>query len=75
MTKLSQIERGQSARVIDIDSGAVGRRLVEMGVYPGRTISMVRRAPLADPIEYSVGGSSLSLRESEADLVSVEALS
>ncbi len=75
MTKLSQIERGQSARVVDIDSGEVGRRLVEMGVYPGRTISMVRRAPLADPIEYSVGGSSLSLRESEADLVSVEALS
>lgn len=75
MTKLSQIERGQSARVVDIDSGVVGRRLVEMGVYPGRTISMVRRAPLADPIEFSVGGSSLSLRASEADLVSVEMLS
>ena len=75
MTKLSQIQRGQSARVVDIVPGIAGRRLVEMGVYPGRTISMVRRAPLADPIEFSIGGTSLSLRESEADLVSVEALS
>jgi ferrous iron transport protein A len=74
MTKLSNVESGQTVRVVSIEEGNIGRRLVEMGVYPGRSISMVRRAPFADPIEYAVGESCLSLRASEADLVSVEEL-
>ncbi len=72
MTKLSSVECGQTVRVVSIEEGNIGRRLVEMGVYPGRSISMVRRAPFSDPIEYAVGECCLSLRESEADLVSVE---
>ncbi len=72
MTKLSCIECGQTVRVVAIEEGNIGRRLVEMGVYPGRAISMVRRAPFSDPIEFAVGESCLSLRSSEADLVSVE---
>ncbi len=72
MTKLSNVEQGQTVRVVSIEESNVGRRLVEMGVYPGRSISMVRRAPFSDPIEYAVGEACLSLRESEADLVYVE---
>ena len=72
MTNLSQVERGRTVRVVAVEDGAIGRRLVEMGVFPGRQISMVRRAPLHDPIEYTVGECCLSLRESEARLVAVE---
>ncbi|HSH00293.1 MAG TPA: ferrous iron transport protein A [candidate division Zixibacteria bacterium] len=72
MTKLNQIERGHTVRVVSIEDGAIGRRLVEMGLFPGRQISMVRRAPLQDPIEFTVGESCLSLRECEAQLVAVE---
>jgi ferrous iron transport protein A len=48
-------------------------RLREMGVVPGTTIQLVRRAPLGDPIEISLRGSLLSLRRSEAELIEVTA--
>ncbi len=42
------------------------RRLLEMGLVPGTTVSVVRRAPLGDPIEISLRGYRLSLRTAEA---------
>ncbi|MBN4076207.1 ferrous iron transport protein A [Gemmatimonas aurantiaca] len=74
MTKLSEAQRGEQYRVISVDEGVSGRRLVEMGVYPGRTITLVRRAPFRDPIEYQVGECSLSMRACEAELVSIESV-
>lgn len=72
MTRLSEARRGEKYRVVSIDEGAAGRRLVEMGVYPGRTITLVRHAPFRDPIEYEVGECCLSMRACEAALVSIE---
>ncbi len=37
-----------------------------MGLLPGTELSVVRRAPLGDPIEVRLRGYSLSLRKSEA---------
>ena len=74
MTTLNKVERGCTVRVVSVKDDAVGRRLVEMGIFPGREISMLRRAPFRDPIEVAVGESCLSLRDSEAGLVAVEEL-
>jgi Fe2+ transport system protein FeoA len=43
-----------------------------MGVLPGTTITLVRTAPLGDPLEVQVRGYSLTLRKSEAEHVEVE---
>ena len=72
MTRLSELQQGERVRVVSVDGGEMGRRLVEMGVYPGREVALVCCAPLRDPIAYQVGGSRLSLRRSEAALVTVE---
>ena len=43
-----------------------------MGLLPGVDVTVVRQAPLGDPIEVKVMGYSLSLRRSEAANVQIE---
>lgn len=50
---------------------ALQMRLRSMGVREGEPILVVKCAPLADPIEYSVGGMHVSLRHEEADHIMV----
>jgi ferrous iron transport protein A len=44
-----------------------------MGVLPGTALTLVRAAPLGDPLEIQVRGCSLMLRKSEAEQIMVEA--
>jgi ferrous iron transport protein A len=52
--------------------GVAFLRLREMGLLPGTTLTLVRTAPLGDPLEIKVRGYNLTLRKSEADHVLVE---
>ncbi|MEZ4768026.1 MAG: FeoA family protein [Caldilineales bacterium] len=52
--------------------GALRKRLLDMGVIPGAEITVVRIAPLGDPVEYLVKGYHLSLRRSEAAQIVVD---
>ncbi len=52
-----------------LGSGAIRRRLLEMGLTPGIGVELLRRAPLGDPIELRVRGYLLSLRADQAALV------
>lgn len=73
MTKLNKMTPGQTGTVVGFsDDSPISRRLVEMGMVPGRTITYIRNAPLRDPMEVQVGSSCLSLRHAEASLVAVK---
>lgn len=52
--------------------GRLRRRLLDMGVTPGATVYLRKKAPLGDPIEITIRGYELTLRKSEAELVSLE---
>ena len=70
---LSTLAKGASAVVSSYPkSGGAYLRLREMGVLPGTPVTLVRVAPLGDPIEIKVRGYNLTLRKSEADHVIVE---
>ncbi len=70
---LSELETGAVATVRQYPlSGSAFLRLREMGMLPGTSFSLVRRAPLGDPIEIKLRGYNLTLRKSEADHVLVE---
>lgn len=72
-TTLSELAIGASARVREMPrTGAVFLRLREMGLQPGTTITLVRVAPLGDPLEIKVRGYRLTLRKADAAHVSVE---
>lgn len=70
---LDQLACGQCATVKKIGgSGAIRRRLMDMGFIKGVSIEVLRAAPLGDPVEYRLHGYYLALRKSEARLVEVE---
>ncbi|MBR7162907.1 MAG: ferrous iron transport protein A [Clostridia bacterium] len=52
--------------------GALRRRLFDMGVTPGAEITLRKKAPLGDPIEVTLRGYELTLRKTEAELVTME---
>ena len=52
--------------------GRIKRRLFDMGITPGVEIMLRKRAPLGDPIEITVRGYELTLRISEAQLVTMD---
>ena len=43
-----------------------------MGVTPGATVYLRKKAPLGDPLEITIRGYELTLRKSEAELVILE---
>jgi ferrous iron transport protein A len=47
-------------------------RIMEMGVIEGAEVSVIRRAPLGDPLQIRVGDYELSLRRQHADMIDVE---
>jgi len=52
--------------------GELGRRIRDMGLVPGSTITVIGRAPLKDPVALRLKGFTLTLRNSEADFITVE---
>lgn len=52
-------------------NGGFRRRLLELGLLPGTSVTVKSVAPLGDPIELLVRGASLSIRKEEAATVSV----
>lgn len=63
---------GSSAIIAEISGDSlIRRRLMEMGVLPGSVLKLVRWAPLGDPAECQIRGYKLSIRRSEAALISV----
>ncbi|MBM4287894.1 MAG: ferrous iron transport protein A [Deltaproteobacteria bacterium] len=50
----------------------LGRRIRDMGLVPGTEVLIVGRAPLQDPVALRLKGFTLTLRNSEADHITVE---
>jgi ferrous iron transport protein A len=70
---LKELKVGQQARVAGFAKGAPGyrHRLLTMGLTPGTALTMMRVAPLGDPVEIEVRGYSLSLRRDEAAVLHI----
>lgn len=70
---LDTLPCGNSATVKKLTaSGAVRKRLMDLGLTPGADLTMRKVAPLGDPIEITLRGYELSLRKAEAAFVLVE---
>lgn len=71
---LKEVKCGKPVKVIKLNGkGALRRRIMDMGITKGTTISITKVAPLGDPLELTVRGYQLSLRKSDAELIEVEA--
>lgn len=72
--KLSELEIGQDAVISGFDelSHETRKKLMIMGILPNTAITLVRRAPLGDPLQVDVRGVSIALRSSIARAIQVE---
>jgi len=70
---LTELKPGEKGRVVKVGgSGAIHRRILDMGVVSGSEIEVERVAPLGDPVEFNLLGYHLSLRREEARNIYVE---
>ncbi len=73
MFDLNLARLGATCRVVSVRGGqAIRQRLIDLGLHPGREITVLRNAPLNDPIEVKVGDSYIAVRRREAAEVEVE---
>lgn len=75
IVSLREMAVNQKGRIHAVTaSGEMGRRIRDMGLTPGTEFMVMGRAPLVDPVALRMRGFTLSLRNSEADHITVEAL-
>ena len=67
MMNLNDLKPGQSARVETVGgSGALRQHFLDMGLIPGVKVTLVKLAPLGDPMEFRLRGYDLTLRRDDA---------
>ena len=70
--RLSDIPTGEECVIVKVHGhGSFRNRIVEMGFVKGEKVTVIKNAPLRDPIEYKLMDSHISLRRSEARLIEV----
>ena len=70
--KLNELHPGQSAVVEAVGGGgALRQHFLDMGVIPGAVITLVKLAPMGDPLEFRLHGYELTLRIADAEKISI----
>ena len=73
MKTLKEAKCGTTVRVVKLHgTGAVRRRIMDMGITKGVDVLIRKVAPLGDPVEVTVRGYELSLRKADADMIEVQ---
>ena len=69
---LNELKAGQSGRVERVGGeGALRQHFLDMGVIPGVEITLVRLAPMGDPMEFRLHGYELTLRVADAQNIEI----
>ena len=73
MATLKEIKCGQTVKVKKVEgTGAIRRRIMDMGITKGSEIYVRKVAPLGDPIEINIRGYELTLPKYHAEMIVVE---
>ena len=72
MSTLKEIRIGQTARVKEIGGdGSLRQHFLDMGIIPGTEITVVKYAPMGDPMEIRLHGYELTIRLADAEQITV----
>ena len=73
MKTLREAKNGETVTVLKLNgTGAVKRRIMDMGITKGCSVYIRKVAPLGDPVEVTVRGYELTLRKEDAQMIEVE---
>lgn len=69
---LNEVKPGNTVKVVSLTGeGGVKRRIMDMGITKGVSVTVRKIAPLGDPIELTVRGYELSIRKADAGFIEV----
>ena len=69
---LDELDIGQSGRITDVGGqGALRQHFLDMGLIPGADVTLVKFAPMGDPMELQIHGYELTLRLADAAQIGV----
>ena len=70
---LNDLPIGKTATVTAVGGeGALRQHFLDMGLIPKATVTMVKRAPMGDPIEVRIRSYELTLRSEEAKAIELD---
>lgn len=73
--KLSELQIGKSGVIKKVGgSGALRQHFLDMGMIPGAEVTVVKLAPMGDPMELQVHGYELTLRLAEAAQIEIDSI-
>lgn len=74
MMNLSELEIGKDAVIESVDCSEISLRkhILDMGLTPGTEISLIKIAPMGDPMEIRVRGYELTLRKDDASYIKIK---
>lgn len=71
--KLSELSIGQTATLTNIGGdGALRQHFLDMGLIPGADVTLIKFAPMGDPMELMVHGYDLTLRLEDAARIDID---
>ena len=71
--KLNALHPGQSAVIRAVGGeGALRQHFLDMGVIPGTEVTVIKLAPMGDPMELRIHGYELTLRLADAEKIDIE---
>ncbi len=71
--KLNSLIPGQTGRILTVGGeGMLRQHFLDMGVIPGAEITLVKLAPMGDPMEFRLHGYELTLRVADAQQITIE---
>ena len=70
---LAELKIGQTATILNVGGeGGLRQHFLDMGVLPGVPVTLVKYAPMGDPMELRVHGYELTLRRADARKIEVK---
>ena len=72
-TTLRELEIGKTATVVSVGGeGALRQHFLDMGLIPEADVTMVKYAPMGDPVEVKIHGYALTLRLADAEQIAID---
>ena len=73
--RLNELTAGESARILSVGGeGALRQHFLDMGMIPGAEVTMIKLAPMGDPMELRIHGYELTLRLADAEKIGIAPL-
>lgn len=70
---LAELKNGMEGNILKVECSdeALRKHMLDMGLTPGTKVSLIKTAPMGDPIEFRVRGYELTLRKADADFIEI----